>query len=223
MNERVGMVTIGQSPRDDVLPGFLHGLGGLVEIRQAGALDDLTEAEIAGLAPEEGGYHLITRLRDGRSVIVGRERILPHLFSAIRGLEQEGVDLIILLCTGTFPELTSKVPLIEPDRILLGVVKGILPTGRLGVITPLTSQIGHTQEKWSGNWTVSIKAALPYTRDDEIDPIAREMAATKPGLVILDCLGFRPTQGLRVRRITGVTTIVPQTLIGRMAAEVLGM
>ncbi|MHB8756716.1 MAG: AroM family protein, partial [Bacillota bacterium] len=30
---------MGQSPRDDIVPGFLHGLGGRVELVQAGALD----------------------------------------------------------------------------------------------------------------------------------------------------------------------------------------
>ena len=37
--KKIGMLTIGQSPRDDILPGLKEILGKNVEIVEAGALD----------------------------------------------------------------------------------------------------------------------------------------------------------------------------------------
>ena len=107
MTERLGLLTIGQSPREDIVPGFVHGLGRPVELVQEGALDGLTVDQVADLFPRPGEYLLITRMADGRSVTVGRESLLPRLAAAVGRLEERRVDLIVLLCTGTFPEIRT--------------------------------------------------------------------------------------------------------------------
>ena len=48
---RVGFVTIGQSPRDDVVPEMLAWLGTPVDAVQAGALDGCSDDEIGAMAP----------------------------------------------------------------------------------------------------------------------------------------------------------------------------
>ena len=49
---KVGLITVGQAPRSDVVPDMAAILGGDVEIVEAGALDGLTREQIAPLAPE---------------------------------------------------------------------------------------------------------------------------------------------------------------------------
>ena len=49
---KVGLITVGQSPRSDVVPDMAAILGGDVEILEAGALDGLSREQIAPLAPE---------------------------------------------------------------------------------------------------------------------------------------------------------------------------
>ena len=44
--KKIGMLTIGQSPRDDILPGLKEIFGKNVEIVEAGALDGLTLEEV---------------------------------------------------------------------------------------------------------------------------------------------------------------------------------
>jgi len=114
---RIGFITIGHSPRVDVVPEMTPILGD-VEIIECGALDDLTLEEIQKLAPREGDYVLVTRLRDGTQVKLSREKIVKHLQTCIEKLEKE-VDVIGILCTGEFPELKSKKLLIEPSLLLL--------------------------------------------------------------------------------------------------------
>ena len=45
--KKLGLITIGQSPRTDVLPDIEPIFGPDVELHQAGALDGLTREEIA--------------------------------------------------------------------------------------------------------------------------------------------------------------------------------
>ena len=58
----IGLITVGQAPRSDVVPDMAAILGGDVEIVEAGALDGLTREEIAPLAPEGDDEIIVTRL-----------------------------------------------------------------------------------------------------------------------------------------------------------------
>lgn len=54
MNQRVGMITVGQSPRDDIVPNMSQVLGANIEVFENGALDGLSMEEIRSLAPKGG-------------------------------------------------------------------------------------------------------------------------------------------------------------------------
>src|SRR5688572_33491680 len=96
----VGLVTIGQSPRVDVVPDMAAILGPGVDIREAGALDGLARAEIDALAPTGDDEILVTRLRDGTSVFLGKPKIVHLVEARIAALESDGATLSALLCTG---------------------------------------------------------------------------------------------------------------------------
>ena len=110
----VGLVTIGQSPRPDVVPDMAEITGPGVDIREAGALDGLGRAEIDALAPREGDEVLVTRLADGARVFLGRQRIEGLLEQRIAALETAGATLTALMCTGNFPKLRATRPLVQP-------------------------------------------------------------------------------------------------------------
>ena len=54
MKKQIGIVTIGQSPRSDVVPEMQVHLGAHVEVLDHGALDGLTLAEVENYTPELG-------------------------------------------------------------------------------------------------------------------------------------------------------------------------
>ena len=107
---KVGLITVGQSPRSDVVPDMAAILGGDVEIVEAGALDGLTREQITRLAPEGDDEILVTRLADGSSVFVGKSKVIPRIEAQIAALEDRGVTLNVLLCTGEFPQLAARRP-----------------------------------------------------------------------------------------------------------------
>src|SRR6185295_685956 len=88
---KIGMITVGQAPRSDVVPDMAAILGGDVEIIEAGALDGLTREQIAPLAPEGDDEILVTRLADGSTVFVGKTKMIARIEARIAALEDRGV------------------------------------------------------------------------------------------------------------------------------------
>ena len=62
--KKIGAITVGQSPRVDLIPEIQPILGDSVEIIQAGALDGLSKEEIAKFVPRPGENVLVSRLTE---------------------------------------------------------------------------------------------------------------------------------------------------------------
>jgi len=143
---KIGLITIGQSPRTDVTPILRDILGTKVELIEKGALDCLGKKEIEKLASTARDYTLVTRLRDGTSVKVARRYITSKIQKCIEELEELGVDLNLLLCTAEFPALKAKKPLIMPDKLLSNIVRCV-KSGKIGIVVPEKEQIPHMERK----------------------------------------------------------------------------
>ncbi|MEM2020908.1 MAG: AroM family protein [Zestosphaera sp.] len=217
---KVGLVTIGQSPRVDVVPEVRSILGDAdVEVVECGALDNLSREEVATLTPKEGEYVLVTRLRDGTEVKIAREKILPLMQGCINSLESS-VDVVGLLCTGEFPELKSRKLLVEPSDLLLRVVES-LKAGKLGVIVPDPAQVDLTRRKWRETASdIKILSVSPYTGTlDDLRKASEELRDRD--LIVLDCIGFSTEAKRAAATASGKPVIIPRTLMARVLRELL--
>jgi protein AroM len=221
----VGLITIGQSPRSDVVPDMTAVLGPGIDVREAGALDGLQRAEIQALAPTGDDEILVTRLADGSSVFLGKQKIVGLVEERIAGLERGGATLTALLCTGAFPRLRATRPLIQPHPVLLGTLRGLSWRGRLGVLTPSVPHVPQTEARWRRDGFDPVVAPLsPY---EEEDPAALRRAADAmrdggAGLIVMDCMGFRLKSRDELRGLTGVPVILANLLTARLIAEICG-
>lgn len=221
MPGRVGTLTIGQSPRVDIIPEFRGVLGEAAEIIEAGALDDLTAAEVAGLAPAAGEQVLVTRLRDGTSARIGHSRVVPLLQRQLDALAPR-VDAVLLLCTGSFAGLSAPCPILYPDRLILGLVRALAPR-HLGIITPDRAQAEEQEARWRSSVDrLTIVAASPYTEADTLPRLGAELARGGAELIVLDSLGYARAMKAAVRAAAGRPVVLPRTLLARAAAELLG-
>jgi len=82
---KVGLLTIGQSPRQDITSDLPESPSSL-EIIEAGALDDLSAEQIESLKPKESETVYVSKLRNGSEVLVAKERLAPLLQEKIRFL-----------------------------------------------------------------------------------------------------------------------------------------
>jgi protein AroM len=223
MKPRIGMVTIGQAPRVDVVPDMADILGPGVEILERGALDGLDDARIASLAPAGDDGVLVTRLADGRSVFLGKRLVTPLVQRRIEELEAAGVSMTVLLCTGKFEGLSPTRLLVEPDKVLNGVLRGVRFTGRLGVLTPSERHVAQTGARWkTQGFDAVVAAASPYDESTSIPAAADAFRAGGVGFVLMDCIGFRREARDELRRRLGVPVVVANLLVARVVAELAG-
>jgi protein AroM len=222
---KVGLITVGQSPRGDVVPDMAAILGADVEIAEAGALDGLGGPEIAALAPGGDDEILVTRLRDGAAVFVGKSKVVPRVEAQVAALERRGVALNVLLCTGAFPKLAARRPLLEPQPLLLGLLRAMSFPGRLGVLTPSERHVPQATARWrAAGFDAHVVSLSPY---EESDPAAvrragQALRAANAGLVLMDCIGFRRKTRDEIAALAGAPALLANLLVARVAAELLG-
>lgn len=224
---RIGIITIGQSPRSDVIPDFLTTLGFLPSIEQLGLLDGLSCAEISSLSPRSSDEKtLVTRLQNGTEVKISEKYIVERLPKAISMIEARGVDLIVLFCTGELPPVHSNIPILYPSAIIYAVVSSILLScskkPRLCIIAPAGEQFPMLTRKWEGTGCFLLFEALsPYTsKDSEILSCARKVAQLHCDMIVLDCIGFTAKIKQVFLKTTGKPVILPRSLVARVAAEI---
>jgi protein AroM len=216
-------LTIGQSPRVDIVPELKAAVGFDLEIVERGALDGMSRDEVGSLKPGKADYVLVTRMRDGTEVTIAERHIVERMRAHVRDLESQGVDLIVLFCTGEFPQLAGTTLLLTPDRLLEHTVRGVLGRGTMAVVAPSKDQTEMMKEKWGGlDIPLVINAVSPYSAAKErYFEVAESISAQSPDLVVLDCMGFGMEIKRIFRRVTGVPVILPRTLLGRTVAELV--
>jgi len=227
---KIGMITIGQSPREDIVSVMRNHLTQETEILQRGALDDLDLSMVAGLCPRPGQPTLVTRMRDGTEVKVTHEAVLPLMQKGIDALEKEGAGLIVLLCTGAFPELQSERMILRPGKLLHGLITVLVDGARLGVVMPSASQVPSPEERWEERWGASdviVTSASPYAepeiRAKEWKRAAEELKERGVDLVYLGCMGMDEEMKGIVQQVTQKPVILASSVVARMVDELIGL
>lgn len=216
----VGAITIGQAPRDDIVPEIEKLLGPAVRVVQAGALDGASPAEIANFAAGPGQDTLTTRLRDGTEVLVAKPAIVSRLQACIDRLRE--ADALVILCAGKFPPFHSRRPILLPERILTAAVGALFDGGRLGVIVPIPHQREPAQARWSAvDPRVAVTVASPYQDAGHLIDAAEDLRRAGASLILMNCLGFTTAMKAAVRDVAGVPTLLPSSLLARFLGEML--
>lgn len=140
MTTKLGIITTGQSPRDEYVSFHRNALAALgldVEVTEQACLDGLTRAEIAlhEIAPEDGlgiGCYVHNTASDDRRMGAGWEEIfvaqdwyLERAQAAIDAHVAAGAEIILMCCAEMYPEgaLSSPVPLLLPYQLIFDLVR----------------------------------------------------------------------------------------------------
>ncbi|MFF3171921.1 AroM family protein [Streptomyces sp. NPDC057900] len=219
-------LTIGQAPRPDLSEAIEAHLPAATRVRHAGVLDGLTrqEAELR-LGAARGRATLLSRLADGGAVTLDAEAVEAGLRSRIEQVEEEGADVVVLLCTGAFPGLrTRRARLVEPDALVTGYVGMVLRGSRVGIVVPLPAQIAEARKKWRAFTPApDFTTASPYAEDDRaLCAAARAHVDAGANALVLDCMGYgsRHRQALRAAGVT-VPVLTPGSVVGAALGPLL--
>ncbi len=222
MTRILGIATIGQAPRDDIAALFAQHAPTGTKVVLRGALDGLSDAEVATLAPESGADTLYTRLRGGSDVKISKKAVIARSADVLTRLRADGCDALVYACTGDFPPLAGDEGVLFPSRVLNGLSSALLPRGRLGLLIPLAEQAEKLTSKWARPGLEIVAEALaPSAGAEEADAAARRLAARKPDLVAMDCMSYTPATKAWVKPGLGVPALLAITATGRVLREML--
>lgn len=222
MRRVVGTVTIGQTPRVDLIPEMKDLLGEGVEMLEAGALDGLTLEEVQGLYPGPEDSVLVTRMADGTPVKIAKRHLLPRMQERIDGLVSRGAEIVILACTGDFPPFHCDRLSVRPQRVLYSVTAALAGELRVGVLLPDAAQIPEGSRRWAGVASaVRLEAASPYGPTGDIGCAAARLRAWGAQLIVMDCMGYTLAMKAAVGEMTGARVVLARSLVARVIAELL--
>ncbi|WP_461213143.1 AroM family protein [Lacticaseibacillus sp. GG6-2] len=224
--KQLTMITIGQAPRQDVGPIIEKYLGARVTLVQSGALDGLDEDEIKTRFAPDGDeatpYLLTSRLTNGQDAVMTRAKLEPVLQNRIDKAEADGSQLILLLCTGEFPNLTTTTSrLVEPDRVLPTLIKLIIGDKRLGVVVPLPEQAETTRGKFTHvGIDPTFVSVSPYTGTHaEFVTAGAKLRQLPVDYILMDCMGFDEQMRAVIAAEAGKPVILSNALMAKILSE----
>ncbi|MDF2811497.1 MAG: AroM protein [Microvirga sp.] len=218
---RLAFVTIGQSPRDDIVPEMLADIGGDVEAHEFGALDGRSDQEIADLAPRTGETAFATRLKNGSEVAISKERVEVWLEELLERIDLQRFDAVVLLCTGTHVKPLRHTLMIEAQRIVDSMVESMAASAqRLGVMLPLERQIAEFPKRhvFNSASTPKLVAASPYAGDD-VAAKAAELADCD--LVIMHCMGYSEAMRAEARTAISAPVLLSRRIVSGAIRQII--
>lgn len=221
----LGTITLGQTPRPDVMPWFEMQLPTGIDRQHVGVLDGVSEADItARFAPRPREQRFLTRLADGRAIEIDAAAAEAGVQRRILELEDHGCSVITVLCAGVFRGLRARRAwLIQPDRILPSLVSGMVGARRVGVLSALPVPIDAARRKWSPlQIPPGLATASPYATGDEAFTAAvLELKRAGADVLLMDCLGFAVRHRDLARRATGLPVLLALDLVARVTGACL--
>ena len=219
MLDAVRFVTIGQTPRTDMVPDLVARLPAGTRVREVGALDGLDHAAVAALGPGPGEARLVTRMADGSQAVVGKSKMHARLQGILDGLGQDPSVVTVLLCTGEFPGLRGPGVFLDAQHLVdHGVAALCAGMARVGLLLPAAEQAGEFHWRPAPRQELRVTWASPYV-GDRFDEAARELSGCDA--LVMHCMGFTEEQRARVARSSGRPVLLARRFVAAAVAQLL--
>ncbi len=215
-HKRIGTLTIGQSPRPDLVSPLINQLPDNCQIIQAGALDGLEKSSLPPIQDET--YPLTTRMRDGSLVMIEESFLAAKLQQALDQLEGQSVTATILLCAGTFTDLKGTRPLFKPFSIGRDVLNA-LGFNKIGLIAPIKEQEAPIRRRWlTAGFQPTVWTAV-LTQQDKlfVQQLNEQIKINHLECIVLDYVGHPESLVTQLRE----TAVVPLLDLGQLAIAAL--
>lgn len=205
---KIVFVTIGEAPRRDIEDSFQAFFKDSPNVSQIGVLDGLTPEEaVRQLQPQKQEEIVVSTFCSGQGIQMSKEKVQQRLQQKINSLEEQGVDVIIILCTAEFEKLvTKKAILIEPEEILLPYIHEKFGNQSLGVILPLRNQIEAARGKWrTKGMNPVFEAASPYDfSKKQFMEVGQLLQSEGVEIIVLDCMGYSRSMREFLMNVTNI-------------------
>ncbi|MCO6387378.1 AroM family protein [Aliihoeflea sp. 40Bstr573] len=220
---RIAFVTIGQTPRSDIVPEMMAEIAAGLEVRPSyeefGVLDGLEGADLDAFRARDGEHSFATRLASGEEIVSSKARTEERLNELLAEIDGKGFDIVVLLCTGTRIDPLQNTLVVEAQRIVDSTVEALAASCRnLGVILPLERQVAEFGQRhvFAGNPTVV--SASPYS--------GAGMAAGAKGvaacdLVVMHCMGYTAAMLDEIRQAVDAPVLLSRRVVAGVVRQMI--
>jgi protein AroM len=214
---RAAFVTIGQTPRTDLVPEIREWLGGQIEIDERGVLDGLSADEVAAMAPRPGHHRLVTRLADGSEVVLRKDLVHAWLQAVFEAVAADDFLCTVLLCTGHFPPFRVGGLFLEAQSIVDDSVAAIARHARsIGLMVPLEEQIEEFHFRPAAGQTLKASYASPYS-PGRLEQASSDLADTD--LIVMHCMGYTEAMRQTVAAVAKRPVLLARRLVAAAVAQ----
>jgi protein AroM len=219
----LAMITVGQAPRDDLVPHMEAVFTRKVRIWQGGVLDGLGREAIANLGPDPDEVGIVARLHDESAVFLSHRKILPRVQALVDEAVAGGAGLIVILCGADWSALRSRTLIVNPGKVFPAIISALADGWRLGVIKPSPGQIDQARRQFADRGIEAVVAAAsPYTGERRLRDVraaAEVLRNADVDLAWMTCVGMdEPMRGV-VREVTGKPVVLARTILARVIDE----
>jgi protein AroM len=216
---RVLFVTIGQTPRTDLMPELRRAVGDLVEVHELGALDRLKTGEIRAMAPRPGEHRLVTRLADGSEAVIRKDLMFERLQTVFDDIAGDEFLCTVLLCTGHFPAFRVKGLFLEAQSIVDDSVTAIARhMHTIGVMVPLREQMDEFHFRPGPDQTLKASYASPYT-PGRLEEAAGDLKDAD--VIVMHCMGYTEDMRRTVARASGRPVLLARRLVAAAVSQLV--
>lgn len=209
---RIAFITIGQAPRDDVVPEILGMIERPLLCDQFGALDNASAEEIARHAPAPGEESLYTRLASGDHVIVSSSFVEGRLDEVVRRTDDAGYDLIAIITTGVFRPFGARTPLINGQHVVDAWIESlVMDDSRIGIIYPLKRQIAERDLRGHATTIRNPRAQASSGESRSLEEAAAQLKGCD--LVLMHSVGYTEAMAQQVAGLTMAPVVTARRVI----------
>ena len=217
--QRVAFVTLGQTPRLDVLPELCELVGAPMETLEFGILDDVPTAEIERAQPDPGDPALLTRLRDGSDAVLSLDWTSDRLREIYGEIAARDVDLVVLMSTMLGAAPAPARATIFCDRVATRAVETFAHAGQtVGIVLSLDSQGDHIVAGHS--WSSMARVAVARPGDEAALQAAVEEFDTCD-LVLLHSVTYSERERALVQEWSGKPVVLARRLVASAIRDAL--
>jgi protein AroM len=219
MLQAVTFVTIGHTPRTDLVPELVAQLPAGVAVRELGALDGMGADAVAALAPSADEARLVTRMADGSQVVVSKAWVHRRLQEILDGMPADADTVVVLLCTGEFSGLSAPGIFLDAQHLVdHGITALCAGMRRIGLLLPLAEQADEFHYRPGPQQELRTSFASPYA-GDRFAEAGAELADCD--VVVMHCMGYTEEQRRRVADASGRPVLLARRLVASAVAQLL--
>ncbi|WP_205837084.1 AroM family protein [Neorhizobium sp. T6_25] len=211
MRHRVMFLSVGQTPRADLIGDMLTNLDVPIEALEIGALDGLSKAEIDDLKVRPGEQSIVTRLADNTDIVVSKPRIAERMAKIAAAFHPNEFDLVVILSTGLFRDFESTCPTVNAQRAMESAVISLAAHGSsVGLIQPLQQQIAELDIPALAPY----KICASYAADGDRKLLAGALVDLADAeIIVLNSVSFTEADRQMVAKASGKPVVLARRIV----------